>query len=420
MGTARTRVVILALAAVLLAAILLTLKYRSNTRAIETNQPSPIPTFSPTGGTIVTSPAEETSPPAAPSPEPALAASPFASLEETREASTPTPDNSFVGRLNLIVPVAGVRPDQLIDTFNDARSEGRVHDAIDIPAPAGTPVLAAADGEIIKLFPSERGGTTIYQLSMDKKLVFYYAHLQRYADGLAVETTCTREMLLPTLATREMPVLVITIFTFPLRSLPTPSVIGKVRILTPIRCCDKSVPLSFRMLTNFLFKAFAKHSNTSLNCYTKGDVRLQMWEHLLLEKTGSLISDGSELFNGNGEGIRKMKQFWHSFEFGLLAILALIPIGCATQPAGNSNSVTTVASPSVSPLPSPSPKTETKTVAVTLPVLDALFANEDFKGELKSKLQLSDAQINSLRTIAGDEVGQTPTRQRRARRWKRR
>jgi murein DD-endopeptidase MepM/ murein hydrolase activator NlpD len=44
--------------------------------------------------------------------------------------------------------------------------------------------MAAADGEIIKLFQSERGGTTIYQLSTDKKLVFYYAHLQRYADGL--------------------------------------------------------------------------------------------------------------------------------------------------------------------------------------------------------------------------------------------
>jgi murein DD-endopeptidase MepM/ murein hydrolase activator NlpD len=88
--------------------------------------------------------------------------------------------------LKLIIPVVGVKPDQLIDTFSDARSEGRVHDAIDIPAPAGTPVLAAADGEIIKLFQSERGGTTIYQLSVDRKLVFYYAHLQRYADDLAV------------------------------------------------------------------------------------------------------------------------------------------------------------------------------------------------------------------------------------------
>jgi murein DD-endopeptidase MepM/ murein hydrolase activator NlpD len=85
----------------------------------------------------------------------------------------------------LIIPVVGVRSDQLLDTFAAARSEGRVHDALDIPAPAGTPVVATADGEIIKLFQSERGGTTIYQLSVDKKWVFYYAHLQRYADGLA-------------------------------------------------------------------------------------------------------------------------------------------------------------------------------------------------------------------------------------------
>ena len=125
---------------------------------------------------------------------PVIAQSPAAqSVEETpppqndQASATPPPvNNSFVGNLKLIIPVAGVRPDQLLDTFTDARSEGRIHDAIDIPAPAGTSVLAAADGEIVKLFPSERGGTTIYQLSTDRKLVFYYAHLQRYADGLVV------------------------------------------------------------------------------------------------------------------------------------------------------------------------------------------------------------------------------------------
>jgi murein DD-endopeptidase MepM/ murein hydrolase activator NlpD len=84
----------------------------------------------------------------------------------------------------LIVPVAGVRPDQLRDTFSDARAEGRVHDAIDIPAPRGTPVVAAADGTIVKLFHSDRGGTTIYQLSTDSRFIFYYAHLDRYAVGL--------------------------------------------------------------------------------------------------------------------------------------------------------------------------------------------------------------------------------------------
>jgi murein DD-endopeptidase MepM/ murein hydrolase activator NlpD len=85
---------------------------------------------------------------------------------------------------SLIIPVAGVRPDQLTDTFSASRSEGRTHDALDIMAPADTPVLAAADGQIQKLFQSDRGGITIYQLSGDQKLIFYYAHLARYADGL--------------------------------------------------------------------------------------------------------------------------------------------------------------------------------------------------------------------------------------------
>ena len=105
-------------------------------------------------------------------------------------APSPSPEPAnFVGQVNLIVPVAGVRPEQLLDTFDDARSEGRVHDAIDIMAAAETPVLAAADGKIIKLFQSERGGTTIYQLSADQQLIFYYAHLSRYADGLAEGNT---------------------------------------------------------------------------------------------------------------------------------------------------------------------------------------------------------------------------------------
>jgi len=108
-------------------------------------------------------------------------------LAETQQPSpSATLANNFIGRLKLMIPVAGVKPDQLLDTFTDSRSEGRAHDAIDIIAPAGTPVLAAAEGEIIKLFQSERGGTTIYQLSHDQKLVLYYAHLQRYADGIQV------------------------------------------------------------------------------------------------------------------------------------------------------------------------------------------------------------------------------------------
>ena len=86
---------------------------------------------------------------------------------------------------DYLLPVAGVRPEQLTDTFTAARGGGaRVHDAIDIMAPRGTPVLASASGTLEKLFTSKPGGLTIYVRSPDRRTITYYAHLDAYAPGL--------------------------------------------------------------------------------------------------------------------------------------------------------------------------------------------------------------------------------------------
>jgi len=86
----------------------------------------------------------------------------------------------------LMVPVQGVQPSALRDTFTEARAAGlRAHDAIDILAPAGTPVVAATDGTVEKLFTSEAGGLTVYVRTDDGRWIHYYAHLEGYAPGLA-------------------------------------------------------------------------------------------------------------------------------------------------------------------------------------------------------------------------------------------
>lgn len=91
-----------------------------------------------------------------------------------------------VGPSGLAVPVAGVKPRELVDTFAQARAGGaRVHDAIDIMAPQGTPVVAAAAGKVEKLFFSNGGGgITAYVRSDDGRWIHYYAHMSAYAPGL--------------------------------------------------------------------------------------------------------------------------------------------------------------------------------------------------------------------------------------------
>ncbi|HEY0781643.1 MAG TPA: M23 family metallopeptidase, partial [Thermoanaerobaculia bacterium] len=84
----------------------------------------------------------------------------------------------------------------LHDTFAESRGTNRVHEALDIMAARGTPILAVENGQIAKLFQSRTGGTTIYQFDPTSTYAYYYAHLDAYAAGLAEGTVVARGQVL--------------------------------------------------------------------------------------------------------------------------------------------------------------------------------------------------------------------------------
>lgn len=142
-----------------------------------------------TGGTRTAAPSAEvpqalppatlpTAPHSAPSRTPTPAPSTIAPLP------APVPPPADLAQRDLLVPVQGVPRTKLQDTFDDARSQGRTHNAIDIMSTRGTPVLAAEAGRIVKLFTSNLGGLTIYQFDPTETYCYYYAHLDHYAPGL--------------------------------------------------------------------------------------------------------------------------------------------------------------------------------------------------------------------------------------------
>ena len=122
------------------------------------------------GGAVATSPARPTAA--------GLATS-------TPRPVAPVPPASVAAPGGLGMPLPALRPEQLQDTYAQTRGSDRQHEALDIMAAAGTPVLAVADGHIEKLFTSVQGGLTVYQFEPTGRYAYYYAHLQGYAAGLA-------------------------------------------------------------------------------------------------------------------------------------------------------------------------------------------------------------------------------------------
>ena len=103
----------------------------------------------------------------------------------TEVAADGSADLKVLRDRNLVIPVSGVERRVLTPTFNDPRGGGRrTHEALDIMAPRGTPVVAADGGTVVKLFASKPGGTTIYQFDPSGTYCYYYAHLDRYAPEL--------------------------------------------------------------------------------------------------------------------------------------------------------------------------------------------------------------------------------------------
>jgi murein DD-endopeptidase MepM/ murein hydrolase activator NlpD len=102
--------------------------------------------------------------------------------EESQREQLPS-DAPSSGPRGLLMPVSGVSPSSLADNFNQIHN-GHRHEALDIMAARGTAVVAVDEGNVVKLFHSKPGGLTVYQFDDTRMWCFYYAHLDRYAEGL--------------------------------------------------------------------------------------------------------------------------------------------------------------------------------------------------------------------------------------------
>lgn len=131
--------------------------------------------------------------PAAPADAPVEASRPEQRVDELVDEPVEAAEGDTAGfPRNLTIPVLGVYAEDIQDTFNQSRGAERKHEATDILAPRGTPVIAADDGTIKRLFLSKPGGITLYQFDPTEQYSYYYGHLDGYADGIHEGVTVKR------------------------------------------------------------------------------------------------------------------------------------------------------------------------------------------------------------------------------------
>jgi len=132
----------------------------------------------------------------APAPTPSAAATAprvvLAGAALGRSSVSATETVNYIVARGMLIPVAGKTLGQLQDTFDEGRSSGRIHRALDILAPRGTPILAADSGRILRISVNTLGGNTIYATDPLGRVVYYYAHLDAYQPGLVAGETIAR------------------------------------------------------------------------------------------------------------------------------------------------------------------------------------------------------------------------------------
>jgi peptidoglycan LD-endopeptidase LytH len=124
----------------------------------------------------------------APAPKVVLAAAPSGNAASVSSVEAV----SYLMTRAMEIPVVGIAVSQLRDTFDEGRDAGRTHRALDILAPRGTAVIAADSGRVIRVGSSALGGNVIYASDPLGRIVYYYAHLDAFRDGLVQGATIAR------------------------------------------------------------------------------------------------------------------------------------------------------------------------------------------------------------------------------------